>query len=264
MMPSTKSFAETAGTQRAVHHDAHVVGFLLHQTLGGEHVLYLARADAVGETGEGAVGRGMGITAHHRHAGQGRALLGPDHVHDALTVVIHLELHDAVLVAVRIQGIDLELGNGIADTAVAIGGRHIVVGDREVRIDTPGLAIRRLQPVEGLGRGHLVEQMAIDVEDGGAIVVSAHLVGTPELIVEGLSGHRMSSSSGKAAYCNGSRAFTGAGSGAGTSTKRHTTNSATALAAAAPSQVAVAPRLFQAYPASSAPAAPPAPKLTLL
>jgi len=30
-------------------------------------------------------------------------------MYDALTVVVHFELHDAVLVAVGIQGVDLEL-----------------------------------------------------------------------------------------------------------------------------------------------------------
>ena len=43
----------------------------------------------------------------------------------------------------------------------------------------------------------------------------------------------------KAGYCSGKRAFAGS-AGAGTTTKRHTTSNARAVAAAAPSQVAVA------------------------
>ena len=38
----------------------------------------------MGERAERAVRGGVRIAAHHRHARQRRALLGPDHVHDAL------------------------------------------------------------------------------------------------------------------------------------------------------------------------------------
>ena len=44
----------------------------------------------------------------------------------------------------------------------------------------PGLA----QPLEGLRAGHLVHEVAVDVEDGGAIVFGVDDVVVPELVVE--------------------------------------------------------------------------------
>ena len=62
---------------------AHVLGRLLDQRLGGEHVLDLRGADAEGQRAERAVRRGVAVAAHDGHARQGQALLGADHVHDA-------------------------------------------------------------------------------------------------------------------------------------------------------------------------------------
>ncbi len=150
----------------------------------------------------------MGVAAHHGHARQGGALLGADDVHDALPAIVHLELDDVVLVAVGVESVDLEPGDGIPDPAAAIGGRNVVIGNREVGIDAPGFALGKLETFEGLGRRDLVKKMAIDVEDRCAVIVSAHLVGIPELVVKGLSGHRLSRQRiPKAGYCSGKRAF---------------------------------------------------------
>ena len=62
---------------------------LLRERLGGEDVLDLAGADAEGQGAEGAVGGGVAVAAHDRHARLGQALLGADDVHDALVAVAH-------------------------------------------------------------------------------------------------------------------------------------------------------------------------------
>ena len=76
-----------AGRQLAVDGDAHVLRLALDQRLRGEHVLDLARADAVRERTEGAVRRGVAVAADDGHAGQGEALLRADDVDDALAAV---------------------------------------------------------------------------------------------------------------------------------------------------------------------------------
>ena len=78
-----------AGGQLAVDVDRHPLRARLRQRLGGQHVLDLARADAEGERAERAVGRGVAVAAHDRHARQRAALLGPDDVDDALAGVAH-------------------------------------------------------------------------------------------------------------------------------------------------------------------------------
>ncbi len=166
-------------------------------------MFHLAGADAMSQARKSTVGRGVRISAHNRHARQRRALLRSNDVNDALAMVVHLELHDGVLVAIGVQGVYLELGDGIGDSAAAIGGGHIVIRNRQVGIDTPGFAIRSLESFEGLRRRHLVEQVAVNVEDRGAVVVPAHLVTVPEFVVKRLAGHRCSPLSRKEADCNG-------------------------------------------------------------
>ena len=62
-------------------------GLLGQQGLRGHHVLDLAGADAVRQCAKRAVGAGVAVAADHRHAGQGGAVFGADHVHDALAFV---------------------------------------------------------------------------------------------------------------------------------------------------------------------------------
>src|SRR5207248_11605427 len=76
-----------AAPERALDVDAHVLHLLRHKALRGEYVLDLGSADAVREAREGAVRAGVRITADDGHAGERRALLRPDDVHDALALV---------------------------------------------------------------------------------------------------------------------------------------------------------------------------------
>ena len=101
--------------QRAVDAHPHVPRLLLDQRLGGEHVLDLARADAVGESAEGAVGRGVRIAADDGGAGQREPLLGADHVHDALAAVALMVVLDAEFAGVLGERGYLERGFGIVD-----------------------------------------------------------------------------------------------------------------------------------------------------
>src|SRR5690554_5927567 len=87
----------------AVHLHQHVLHLLLNQTLGGQNMLNFRGTDTMGQATKGAVSRSMGITTHNAHTRQSRALLRPDHVHDALTLVLDLEFQDPELVAVLVD-----------------------------------------------------------------------------------------------------------------------------------------------------------------
>src|SRR5690554_1529305 len=137
----------------AVHLHQHVLHLLLNQTLGGQNMLNFRGSDTVGQTTKGAVSRSMGITTHNAHTRQSRALLRPNHVNDALTLVLDLELENPELVAVLVQGFHLGAGNRIdnaVDAAVTIGGRHVVVRCRDVGINPPRLAARNAKAFECL------------------------------------------------------------------------------------------------------------------
>ncbi|MNQ57227.1 hypothetical protein D3C85_713740 [compost metagenome] len=114
---------------------------------------------------------------------------------DALAHVVHLEFEDAEVIAVLVQGLDLDarhfVGDGFeAALALGAGGRHVVVRGGDVGVDAPRLAPGQTQPFEGLRRGHFVEDMAVDVDQRRAIVAALHLVSIPELVIERLAGHR--------------------------------------------------------------------------
>ena len=109
-------------------------------------------------------------------------------MHDALTLVGHVEVGERVFLCVLVERLDLQPRYRIGDAAGAIGGRHIVVSDHQIRRCAPRLPVGQLQPLESLRAGHFVDQVAVNVENGGAVVGGMHHVGLPEFVVEGL-GH---------------------------------------------------------------------------
>ena len=184
-----------AERQLAVDRDAHVLRPLLQQGLGGQHVLDLGGADAEGERAERAMRRGMGVAADDGHAGQGEALLGADDVHDALANVVDVEQRDAELAAVLLQGLDLDARLLFGDALRTIGGRHVVVGDRQGGVGAAHRATALAQALERLRARHLVHQMTVDVQQAGAVVLLVDQVRLPDLVEQGLGlGHDASAS----------------------------------------------------------------------
>ena len=92
-----------AEAEVAVVADAHRLGLALHEALGGQHVLDLARADAEGQRPEGAVGGRVAVAADDGHPGLGDAELGPDDVDDALAIGAQRVQRDAELLAVALE-----------------------------------------------------------------------------------------------------------------------------------------------------------------
>jgi len=161
--------------------------------LRGQHVLDLAGADAVGQRTKRTVGGRVRVTAHHRHARQRGPLLGPHHVDDALALVQEGEIRRrAKGLDVAVQRLDLLLGDGVADAVVALlpaMGRRVVVGGRHHGTHTPDLTSGDAQTFEGLRAGHLMDEVAIDVQHRGAIVFGVDDVLVPQFVVESLRAH---------------------------------------------------------------------------
>src|SRR5438309_2368607 len=81
----------------------------------------------------------------------GRALFGADHMHDALARIAERKVRlDAVLAHVRVERVHLHAGSRIGDAQVPVRRRRVVVGRRDNRLETPGLAAGEPQAVEGL------------------------------------------------------------------------------------------------------------------
>mmetsp|Transcript_54566 Transcript_54566/g.173374 ORF Transcript_54566/g.173374 Transcript_54566/m.173374 type:complete len:829 (-) Transcript_54566:162-2648(-) len=183
-----------AGEEGAVDLNLHVHGLLLEESLGGEHVLHLGGADAKGKGAKGAVGGGVGVAAHAGGSGEGEALLGADDMHDALVlraqaIVGHAELSNVVLERNDL-GAGLDLGDELLDGGElrAVGGGHVVVHGGEGVAGLTHRAARVAEPLEGLGGGHLVDEVAVDVDEAGAVLLARDDVLVPDLVEHGAGG----------------------------------------------------------------------------
>ena len=145
-------------------------------------MLDLGSADAEGQRAERAMRGGMRIAAHHGHAGQGQALLGADDVDDALAEVVHLEFGDAELGAVGVERLDLQARDRIGDALAAVGRRHVVIGHGDGCINPARGAVGQLQPLERLRAGDFVHQVAVDIEQRGAVGLDVDDVGVPQFL----------------------------------------------------------------------------------
>jgi hypothetical protein len=154
-----------ARRQRAVDLDPHVLGLALDQRLGGEHMLDLGSADAVGKRAKSAVGRGVAVAADDRRARQREALLRPDDVHDALPRVELVVIFDAEFARVLCQFLDLLAALRISDAAAAVGGLDVVVDDGQRLVRRAHLAPGQPQTLEGLRARDLVDEVAVDVDE---------------------------------------------------------------------------------------------------
>ena len=61
-------------------------------------------------------------------------------------------------------------------------GGEVVVGDGQREVRAADFAVRSAEAFEGLGRGHLVDEVAVDVDEVGAIVAALDDVGDPDFL----------------------------------------------------------------------------------
>src|SRR4030095_7560907 len=171
-----------AERQIALDDDAHVLGGLLDQRLRRQHMLHLGVAAAEAERAKGAMGGRVSVAADDGEAGLSQPLLRPDDVDDALTDVVHREILDAEVAAVLFERLDLDARLLLRDSLAAVGGRHVVMGDGERGLRTMHLAAGGAQALEGLRARHLMDEMAVDIKQAGAVVLAMDEVTVPDLV----------------------------------------------------------------------------------
>ena len=74
--------------------------------------------------------------------------------------------------------------SGSAMPPRAVGGRHVVVGHGERLLRRAHLAAGHAQPLEGLRARHLVDEVAVDIEEARAVGLRLDDVVVPDLVVE--------------------------------------------------------------------------------
>src|SRR6266478_9057625 len=149
-------------------------------------MLDFAGADAESQGTERAVRRSVAVTANNRLPGLRDAEFRANDVHDALVLAVHVKEPDAGFAAVFLEGVELELGVVVEDGQRAIGGGDGMVHHRESEIGAADLAAFGAETGKSLGRGALVNEMAIDVDDRGLARIFANDVGVPYLLVKRL------------------------------------------------------------------------------
>ncbi len=169
-----------AGEQPAVDAQLHGLGLVLQQRLRGQHVFHFAGADAEGQGPERSVRGGVTVAADDGHARLSQTQLGADDVHNPLLMIVEIVHANAELPAIRAQGVDLLFGNRIGDRQAAIGRRHVVVGRGNGQLGPTNPAASQPQSFEGLGAGHFVDQMQVDVQDRLLAGFGLDNVGVPD------------------------------------------------------------------------------------
>ena len=110
-----------------------------------------------------------------------------DDVDDALAYIEDRDVRHAEFDDVLLQGLDLDAAVLLLDAggrAVA-DGRDVMVGDGDGQVGATQLAAGQPQALEGLRAGHLVQEVAVDVEDAGAVGKSLDDVAVPDLVEKG-------------------------------------------------------------------------------
>jgi hypothetical protein len=105
-------------------------------------------------------------------------------MHDALAAVALMVIFDAEIARVLGQRLDLDRRFRVVDAKGAVSGWHVVVDHGQRLLRGADLAAGHAQALEGLRAGHLVHQMAVDIEQAGAVRRLMHQMRVPDLVIK--------------------------------------------------------------------------------
>ncbi len=164
--------------QGAVNADIERLGLALQETLGREYVTDFGRPYAEGEGAEGTVRTRVAVTADDRLAGLCRAKLRADHMHDAALFAVEAQEIEPELRTVLLHLRDLP-GGLFADHRKILEGpdrrrRGGMIHRRKRQVRAAHRQATRAQQRECLRRGHLVDEVQVDEEDGGGVAGFRH------------------------------------------------------------------------------------------
>ena len=114
------------------------------------------------------------------------AELRTDDVHDALMLAVHVKEAHAGFTAIFLERLKLEAGVGVDNGQGAIFGGDGVVHHGEGEIGTAHLTAFGAQARESLRRSAFVDQVAVNIDDGGLSGLFVNNVAVPNVLVESL------------------------------------------------------------------------------
>ncbi len=116
--------------------------------------------------------------------GKRQAQFRADHVDDPLMAALDVVERDAELPAVGPQRFYLPARQGIADVELVIG-RDVMIDRRKRQVRSPDPAPGQPEPVERLRAGHLMDQVAVDVQERRLLRRGDHMA-IPDFLEQGL------------------------------------------------------------------------------
>jgi hypothetical protein len=143
----------------------------------------------------------VAVTADNCGAGQGEALFGANNVNNALAFVAFMEIFDAEILGILGERFNLNAAFFLGNAFAAVGGGHVVIDDSQRALRVAYRAARQAQALKGLGGGYFMDQMAVDIEQAGAILCLMNQMIVPDLVVKcAWLGHEKSQNEGCGCY----------------------------------------------------------------
>src|SRR5207302_9766809 len=155
----------------------------LNETLRRENVLNFAGTNAERQSAECAVCGGVAVAANNRLSGLRDAQFRTDDVHDALILAVHVKKADAGFAAVFFEGVKLGFRVVIEDGQRAVSSGVRMVHHRKREIGAAGFAAFGSAPGERLGRGAFVDEVAVNIDDGGLARLLVNDVRVPDSLI---------------------------------------------------------------------------------
>ena len=142
----------------------------------------LGCANAKGQCAECTMCCGVRVTTHNRHPRQGKALFRANHMHNTLPLVIHGKIRHAKFSSIFFQRFDLNAAFFIGDASRPVCCRNIMVSHRQCAVWCAYRAGGVAQTFERLWAGNFMHQMAVDIDQTGAIILAMHNMRIPNLV----------------------------------------------------------------------------------
>ncbi len=171
-----------AAGQPAADADAPHLQRIHRETLRGEDVAHLRRADAERDGAERAVRRGVAVAAGDGHPRLREPQLGPDDVHDALDPAREIEQPDPGGAAVALQRRQHVLGHDVQERPPLVERGNDVIDRADRALGKAHPPSPRAQHVERLRRRHLVDEMEADEKLGLPVRQPPDRVRVPDLL----------------------------------------------------------------------------------
>ena len=182
-------FSHDAVGELSVDPDFHSLGLELAEGLGSEDVFDFGGADAEGETAQSAVGGGVAVAADDGFAGEGVAQIGADDMDDALVGTVAVVKGDAEVAGVFGQGVELAFGNFVGDGQGQVPSGGVVVHGADGEVGAADATASQAEAIEGLGSGNFVDEVEVNVKDGGLARLLVNHMGVPDFLEHGLWRH---------------------------------------------------------------------------